>query len=222
MAFKVGVVIVCAGEGKRLGKVDKAKVLIDGTPLYLKSIQVFKGIKPIKKIVLVLRKKHLPLAKKKINDPNVILVEGGNQRKDSVSNGISALDKNINYVLIHDGARPFVRKALIKAILDQLHKYPAVICGIRSPDTLKIVRNSYVKSTLDRRNIFLIQTPQGFKKSLLLKAYKKIKNKAFTDDAQLLEFFGKRVKVVSGEISNFKITYPQDVKLARAIDYEKL
>lgn len=222
MAFKVGVIIVCAGEGKRLGRIDKAKLKLNGILLFLHTVEVFLKIKSVKQIVLVLRKKDLTLARRKINDSRVTLAEGGKQRKNSVYNGLAALAKDINYVLIHDGARPFISKRQIDAIIRELKKFPAVICGLKSPDTLKIVKKGYVQKTIDRENTFLIQTPQGFKKSLLMKAYQKFQDQNITDDAQLLEFLGKPIRVIPGEINNFKITYPQDVKLAKAIDYEKL
>ncbi|MBP7088693.1 MAG: 2-C-methyl-D-erythritol 4-phosphate cytidylyltransferase [Candidatus Omnitrophica bacterium] len=222
MAFKVGVIIVCAGEGKRLGKIDKARLKLNGLLLFQYAVGIFLKIRPIKQVVLVLRKKDFSLAKRKIKDSRVIIVQGGKQRKDSVQNGLAALAKDINYVLIHDGARPFVSIRQINIILKELKIFPAVICGLESPDTLKIVKKEYVQKTIDRENIFLIQTPQGFKKTLLIKAYKKFRERNFTDDAQLLELLGQPIRLVPGEIANFKITYPQDIRLARAINYEKL
>jgi 2-C-methyl-D-erythritol 4-phosphate cytidylyltransferase len=214
--MKIGAVIVCAGRGKRLGK-DKSILNLKGKPLFWYAVNTFQKIKKIKQIILVLKKSHFKLAKKLVKDKKVFLVEGGKERKDSVYNGLINLKKDIDYVLIHDGARPFVSKELILRIIRNLKKYPAVICGIKTRDTLKIIKNGFVKKTLKREEVFLIQTPQGFKKDLILSAYK-LKKKKIYDDAQVLEIIGKKIKVIEGDIFNFKITYPQDFHLAKVIN----
>ncbi len=227
MASKVGVVIVSAGKGKRLIKGDKATLRLSGKPLFCKALSTFKSIKGIREIVLVLRKENFPLAKKHVKSKNITLVKGGVKRADSVFEGLSALSKDIEYVLIHDAARPFVTKKTILDILKELKKYPAVICGLRCPDTLKLVRKSLVEKTLNREGVYLIQTPQGFRRKVILQAYGKFRKRnltppkaGLTDDAQMLEIIGKKVKVIDGELLNFKITYPQDLKLAKIICHE--
>lgn len=216
MSFNVGVVIVCAGKGKRLG-VDKAAIRLKNKPLFYHTYKLFNDIKAIRQIVIVLQKKNFNPARKLIKDKKVHLVEGGARRQDSVFRGLSGLDKNIGYVLIHDGARPFTPKAIILEIIKNVKKYPAVICAVKSRDTLKNVRGSFVKNTLDRNNIAMVQTPQAFKKDLILKAYKKFNYKNTFDDAQLFEFMKKKVKVVDGSYLNIKITYPHDIVFADSI-----
>jgi len=220
MASKVGVVVVSAGKGRRLVKGDKAALRLSGKPLFCKTLSTFKSIEGIREIALVLRKENFPLAKKHIKSKNITLVEGGVKRADSVFAGLSALSKDIEYVLIHDAARPFVTKKTILDILKELKRYPAVICGLKCPDTLKLVRKSLVEKTLSREGVYLIQTPQGFRKKVILQAYKKLRKRNLTDDAQMLEIIGKKIKVIDGELSNFKITYPQDLKLAKIICHE--
>lgn len=221
--MKVGVVLVCAGKGKRLGKADKTTLKLGASPPFVHALKAFKGISNIKQIVLVLRKDHFSFARRKLKTKKITLVEGGRQRKDSVYNGLCALDKAIDYVLIHDGARPFISKEVVNRILKELKKHPAVICGLRAKDTVKLVDSkNFVRKTLDRNNIFLVQTPQGFKRDLILKAYKKIKRKNLFDDAQILELIRKKVKIVEGDIFNFKITYPKDYILAKGLANERL
>ena len=217
MVFNVGVLIVCAGRGRRLGGIDKAVLKLKQKPLFYHSFRVFREIKEIKQIVIVLRRNNLNLAKKIIRDKKVLFAEGGRERKDSVFNGLSLLSKEIDYVLIHDGARPFISKRMILNILRKLKKYPAVICAIRAADTLKLTEKGYIRKTLDRQNIFLAQTPQGFRRDLITKGYKKFKNKKLTDDAQFLELMGKKVKIIDGSRNNIKITYPEDILLAKAL-----
>jgi len=224
--MRVGVVIVSAGRGTRLAKGDKAVLKLAGKPLFYKALAVFRSIKAIREIILVLRKDNFSLAKKFISSLNkqgkrIILVEGGEKRADSVFKGLSVLSDDIDSVLIHDGARPFVNRKLILGILRELKKYPAVTCGLRCPDTLKLVKQGFIKKTLDRDGVYLVQTPQGFKKKVILMAYKRLKSgefvlkgAEFTDDAQILEAMGKPVRMVAGDILNFKITYPEDLRLA--------
>ena len=217
MISRVGVIIVSAGKGIRLGVSDKATLNLCGKPLFLHSLRTFRSTKQVKQIILVMRKKHFSLATKKIKDKRIVLVEGGPKRKDSVQKGLAALDKGINYVLIHDGARPFVSKKTILNMLKALKKHPAVICGIRPTDTVKFTKGDSVTKTVNRDGLFLTQTPQGFKKDLIASAYKRLGRKNFTDDAQLIEHLGKPIKVIESDCLNFKITYPSDVKLAKRI-----
>ncbi|MCQ9204798.1 MAG: 2-C-methyl-D-erythritol 4-phosphate cytidylyltransferase [Omnitrophica bacterium] len=217
MRFNVGAVIVCAGKGIRLRETDKAILNLGIKPLFWHSVNIFNGIKEIKQIVLVLNRRNFRLANKVINKKRVLLVEGGKRRKDSVFNGLSVLKKDISHVLIHDGARPFVSKLTVLNVIKALKRQEAVICGIKSPDTLKLVGGGFVKKTLDRKNIFFAQTPQGFEKDLILSAYKKFKKINFTDEAQIIELMGRRVKVIESDSRNFKITYPGDILLAKAL-----
>lgn len=214
-------VIVCAGYGRRLGKVDKAVLNLSGNPLFYHTVETFAGIKEIKEIVLVLRKKHINLAREllsgKYSIKKVRVVEGGERRQDSVYNGLMAVSAAVENVLIHDGARPFISRRIIKRILSKLKKSQAVICGISVPDTVKIVEKGVVKKTLKRDSLFLIQTPQGFRRKLIIKAYKQFSGKHVSDDSCVLEHIGKKVEVIDGDRFNIKITYPQDIALAQAI-----
>jgi 2-C-methyl-D-erythritol 4-phosphate cytidylyltransferase len=216
MSSSVGVVIVCAGKGKRLG-VDKAVIRLKNKPLFYHTYNLFKDIKEIGQIVVVLQKDNFRHARRLIRDKKVILVEGGRRRQDSVFSGLLRLDKKIKYVLIHDGARPFTPKKTILEIIKNVKRYPAVICAVQSKDTLKNVCGGLANNTLDRNNVMMVQTPQAFRRDLLLKAYKKFNHKNAFDDAQLFEFMKKKVKVVEGSHLNIKITYPQDMIFAEAI-----
>lgn len=216
--MKVGVVIVCAGEGKRLGAIEKATVNLGGKPLFYHAVSAFRSLPQVKHVVLVLKRNHFTLAERIIKDKKVICVQGGKERKDSVYNGLCALSEDIDYVLVHDGARALVKRKVVAGILKALKKYPAVVCGLRARDTLKLVNDSkVVMKTLDRNNIVSIQTPQGFKKKLLLSAYSKFRKRKSFDDAQVVEELGYKIKVVDGDIRNFKITYPEDLKLAKVL-----
>jgi 2-C-methyl-D-erythritol 4-phosphate cytidylyltransferase len=149
--MRVGAVIVSAGEGRRVGAIDKAVINLKGKPLFYYSVDAFRKIKEVEQIILVLREKNFPLAKKIIKDKRVVLVKGGRERKDSVYNGLRRLGEEIDYVLIHDGARPFVTKRIINRILKTLKEYAAVICGVKVRDTLKVVSGRrFVRKTLEK------------------------------------------------------------------------
>lgn len=215
--MNVGVVIVCAGKGKRLGKIDKAVLPVAGKPLFYRAVNIFKEVKQVKEIALVLRKKHFSLAKKIIKDKRVKFIEGGRIRQDSVCRGLWALSDEVDYVLVHDGARPFAEQKLITRVLRELKTNDAVICALAPRDTLKFVEDGCVQETLPRNKIVCVQTPQGFKKQLLLDAYEKLGEREVFDDAQAVEYLGKKVKVIEGSRLNIKVTYPEDVALAQAI-----
>lgn len=215
--MKVGAVIVCAGSGKRLKGINKAFLKLGAKPLLKYSLEVFAQLKPIKQIVLVLKPEDFPAAKKIIGNQKVALAEGGPRRQDSVYSGLLALREDIDYVLIHDGCRPLLHKKTALLLIKALKTSPAVICGLNASDTLKLVVKSEIKKTVRRDNIFAAQTPQGFRKKLIIEAYQKFKQRKLTDDAQAVELLGKKVRVIEGSRDNIKITYPEDIKLAEAM-----
>ena len=210
--MKIGVVLVCAGVGKRFGKADKAVAKLSAKPLFLHALKTFLCIKAVSQVALVMRKKNFAVANRYARDKRIVLVEGGKERQDSVENGLFALDKKITHVLIHDGARPFVDKATILRVMNGLKKHQAVVCAVSARDTIKVVKNNIISSTLDRNQLVCVQTPQGFRKDLIVKGYKNLKKKKVFDDAQVIELMGKKVRVVYGSEDNIKVTYKKDLR----------
>ncbi|MCF7870962.1 MAG: 2-C-methyl-D-erythritol 4-phosphate cytidylyltransferase [Candidatus Omnitrophica bacterium] len=215
--MKVGAVIVGAGFGKRIGEAKANIHLADG-PLFSYSLKTFLTVSSVKQVVLVLQKKHFKFAKKFISNEEVVLAEGGKTRKQSVLNGLSKIKSGLSHVLIHDCARPFVKKQTVLKVIKELKRYPAVVPGIKIKDTLKQAEAMLVKKTLKRDNIFSIQTPQGFRKDLIEAAYKKHRRLQITDSAQLFEKTGQAVRIVEGDLFNFKLTYREDICLAKAVE----
>lgn len=208
--MKNAVIIVAAGSGKRMGA-DKAVMSINGKPLFYYSCLSVLKLKEVSQVVLVIKPKHFNLVKTLFGS-RIGFISGGKERNDSVANGLSLLRPEITHVLVHDAARPFTSQAVFKNVLKGLRSDSAVICGIFAQDTVKLVRRGVIIQTLPRNEIFLAQTPQGFEKCLLLKAYKNLKNPKATDDAQVVQLFGKKIKVVEGSRNNIKITFKEDVK----------
>ena len=208
--MKVSAIIVAAGSGKRFGS-KKQFEFIGKRKIIELTISKFLKISDIKNIVLVLPKEDI---KRKLDFSNrVKIVPGGKTRQHSVFNGLSVLSSDTDIVLIHDGVRPFVSEKIIKDSIISAKKYGACVVAVPSNDTVKICKGGFVISTPERRNIFLAQTPQTFKYSLIMKAYKKAFEKKYfsTDDSALIEKLGKKIKIVSGDYKNIKITTREDL-----------
>jgi 2-C-methyl-D-erythritol 4-phosphate cytidylyltransferase len=149
---------------------------------------------------------------------NVLLVEGGDRRQDSVRNALTA-STEAEWVCVHDAARPLVTPALIRRVLDAARETGAATAGIPCSDTIKIVADGTVTRTLDRDGLIATQTPQAFRTELLARAHQAALQDAVSgdDDAFLVERIGATVAVVPGETSNLKVTHPHDLDVVRAL-----
>ncbi len=150
----------------------------------------------------------------------VRIVAGGAERQDSVAAGLAALEDAVDVVLVHDAARPFVTLACVDACVQAAARHGAAIVAERARDTVKLVRDQgVIAETLDRRSIWLAQTPQGFRTALLREAYERARRDGVvaTDDAALVERLGHPVHVVEGGPSNRKITTPEDLRWAEVV-----
>lgn len=149
---------------------------------------------------------------------NIIFAQFGNTRQQSVFNGLlkcEELSPNPDIVLIHDGARPFIKPKTIKKTIELLKSKPAVCVGVYSTDTIKITdNNNNILKTIERSTVFQAQTPQGFDFKTILDAHKTLKDKNFTDDSGMLEFLNIPVFALEGDFSNKKITFREDLSPA--------
>ena len=196
------VIVLAAGRGSRTN-LDYNKVFYtfeNGQTVLNKSLSVFLSDEDCKQVVLVCADYEKDyVTENYLYDSRIQVVTGGQTRQDSVYNGLQIVDQD--YVMIHDGARPFVEK---KWILDLKHSLET-----------KIVVDGYVKESLERKLVYHAQTPQCFKTDLIKECHQLARNKQVqaTDDAQLVEWFSKvRVKVVLSSFTNKKITLPEDLK----------
>jgi len=226
----VTAIVLAAGKGLRLrSRIPKPLVEISSQPLIIYCLKILSKHPFIKDIIVVANPGNLKDICRKIRQYRVgkikDIVLGGKLRRASVMNGLKAIDGRTDLVLIHDGARPFIGKEMVSTVIKTAERFGAAIVGIPVKDTIKTVvsRKSsgvskfIVKETLNRDNLWEIQTPQVFKKGLILKAYKKFLSTPVTDDASLLEKSGRSVKVVMGSYFNLKVTTPEDLVLAKAI-----
>ncbi|MFH1459529.1 MAG: 2-C-methyl-D-erythritol 4-phosphate cytidylyltransferase [Candidatus Omnitrophota bacterium] len=224
---KIVAIVPAAGSGIRLGhKISKPYIQINNHPLLSYSLRLLQKSPKINEIIVVVEKGKTAQAKKlikryKINKVKKIVL-GGPTRSESVKNGLKVVEPGTDFVLIHDGARPFLTKSILDRCLKEVIKHKAVICAVKCSSTIKSAdRNLYVTSTLDRNSLWEVQTPQVFSYDLIMRAYEKVQNKSknFFDDASLVEKLsgGKRVKIVEGTRTNIKITTTDDLKIAKAL-----
>lgn len=218
---KVGVVIPAAGIGKRFGSnMPKQFLEIDGIPILQITLQKFQACDAVDCIVVVSHADFIfevtDLVKQNNFTKVTSIVNGGEHRQDSVWNGLKEIINNdVEIILIHDAVRPFVTDALIKNVINSSVKFGAAVPAVPLNDTIKVSdEKGFLIATLDRTKLFAIQTPQGFRKDLILKAFEKalIDNYYATDDASLVERLGEKIKIVEGDYKNIKITTKEDLE----------
>ncbi|HVZ81055.1 MAG TPA: 2-C-methyl-D-erythritol 4-phosphate cytidylyltransferase [bacterium] len=211
-------IIVAAGQSTRLkSNVPKPFLYVDHRRTMLDMcLEAFGKVPGLAYVIIVTREEFMEQAIQAIYRWKLagIVTKGGPEREDSVRLGLEVVPPGVRHVLIHDAARPLVSPLLIQRVLDGAMAHGAVIPAIPVKDTLKMVEKERVTKTLDRSKIRAVQTPQGFRLSVLLKAFKKLGKKAsrMTDDAAVVEASGFKVRVVEGGLLNFKVTTPEDLR----------
>lgn len=218
--MSVGVIIVAGGKGARIGG-DIPKQLLDlgGRSMLQRSVAAFDAHPRLTEFVVVLPAGLVASGEKLIGAPKSRwrFAEGGARRQDSVQNGLKSLSADVSVVLIHDAARPFVTTSLIDRVIDAAAKDGAAVPAVAATDTIKQVDidSMTVKATLPRDSVWMAQTPQGFQRILLDRAYVKNAGADVTDEGMLAERAGMPVTIVPGDPDNIKITTPDDLARAR-------
>jgi len=212
--MSVFLILLAAGESKRLKSTKpKPYISVNNKTLIKHTIDKVRGIKIIKKIVIIYNKKH----KKKLdnlNIKNVIKIAGGKTRAQSTFLALKRIKHlNCSKVLIHDAARPNVSSKLIKNVIHNLKFYNAVIPSIKVSDSIKLRNQIGSTYNIDRKNLLIAQTPQGFRYKDIFKLHEKNRDINITDDAALFINDRKKIHFIEGEKQNFKITNNQDLKL---------
>ena len=210
----VGTVIVGGGKSKRFND-DKIFYKLNDYPLIYYTLFPFIKCDKIDKIILVLSKENLDNGIRLFKNFKkvVAIIEGGIERKDSVLNGLKYFYENekIDYVLIHDGARPNIKIELIEKIIKNLDENSCVIPVIPVTETIKYIENKRVIKTLDRDKIFITQTPQGFPFLKIYNLLNKYFDYKFFDESTIFEKEGLPIKVIEGDVENIKVTYKCDI-----------
>lgn len=226
---KVGAVVVAAGRGARMGT-ERNKVYLEllGQPILLHTLTALLAGGRLAELVLVTRPEdqreaELLLARANTSNCRVSVVGGGAERFDSVRNGVAGLGDELDVILIHDAARPFIPDRLMKQVIRAALDSGAALPVLPVTDTLKQIVDQRVVGTIDRGGLARAQTPQGFRADLLREALAQPLPDGFspTDDVALVERLGRPVAAVAGAPFNLKITTPEDLVLARAILHEQ-
>ena len=218
------VIIPAAGSGKRMGAgFNKLFLEIKSRAVIAHTLDVFISDNHCKKIILVIKDVEKELFDQLLNqystNKEIVLIEGGEERQDSVYAGLCAANPE-GIVLVHDGARPFIDHQTIEQLVIESKKNGAAIAAVPVKDTIKRVENMHVVETVERSSLWQIQTPQAFHFSVLMKAHKQAKEQKFlgTDEASLVErIVGQSVNIVTAHYDNIKLTTPEDLFFANAI-----
>ena len=215
--MKYFAIIVGGGSGSRmLSEVPKQFMLLRGRPVLMHTIEAFNKSDYNPEIIVVLNVDFHQYWENlcvlhNFSVPHK-LVKGGTQRFDSVKNGIKTI-RTKAIVAIHDAVRPLLSKQLIDKSFEEAERSGNAVAAIKSRDSVRQYNGTHTIA-LDREEIYLIQTPQTFSSDVLKKAYKQEFRNEFTDDASVAESSGIRINLIVGETKNFKITFPEDIRLA--------
>lgn len=228
---KYAAIVLSAGKGTRMNSaVPKQYLMLEGKPVLYYSLLAFEK-SMVEEIILVTGKDDIEYCQKEIVEKygfNKVkaVIAGGKERYHSVFCGLTELNKEKcppDYVMIHDGARPFVNDSIIFRCAEAVKKFQACVAGMPVKDTIKIADEQlFAKETPERKYVWQVQTPQVFEFPLICQAYQELLDRedngesfAITDDAMVLETIcHRKVKLVEGSYENIKITTPEDLKIA--------
>ena len=225
---KVAVIIAAAGQGKRLGApVPKQFLKIGGEYVIAKTIKTFEELEEVDYIFLVTNPDYVGFCEDLVADCKFTkvagIVPGGERRQDSVFNALQELNSRrpgVSTVLIHDGARPFVSPETVRGVISKTYETgAAVACVAMTNSVRKIGDDGATSKSVNRDNYFSVQTPQGFKKSILIEAYEKAFDDGYagTDDASIVERTGHEIAIVDGDYGNIKITTKEDLPMENRV-----
>ncbi len=217
------VIIPAAGKSTRLAMKNRKKVFLElqGRAVWLRTAEHFTNRDDVVQTLIVISPEDIEFFKEKyapnLAFMNIEIVAGGAERSDSVRNGLARVQTDVDFVAIHDAARPLLAKEWIDRVFKAAEQTGAAIPGVRVTSTLKRVNaKGFIEETVSRDSLWEAQTPQVFRRELLMQAYSKQGNLKPTDEAQLVEQFGHPIAMVEGSPINMKITTPEDLRLAEA------
>lgn len=217
------VVLPAAGSGKRM-KADKNKLLLElfGKPIFIYTLEVFQQDPHCEAIWLAVKDGERPIIERYVKDYGITKVkgyaQGGIERQDSVRACLEAVPP-CGVVLVHDAARPFIAPEVIAQLVEEAGSSGAAIAAVPVKDTIKKAASGIITETVDREQLWMIQTPQAFRYELLLRAAQSANKEGFlgTDEAMLIERIGYPVHIVESTYENVKMTTPEDLIYGKAI-----
>ncbi|WP_428045521.1 2-C-methyl-D-erythritol 4-phosphate cytidylyltransferase [Candidatus Avelusimicrobium fimicolum] len=208
-------VIVAGGSGSRMGR-PKQMLPLGAKPVLVRTVEAFLQTPEIKEIVVVTPSENRAELQKRF--PGIVFADPGKTRLLSVKNGFLKTSAASQLVAVHDGARPLVEPAHISACLQAARQYGAAVLAVPVKDTVKVCEGGFVQNTLDRAVLWAAQTPQCYRRPVLAEALEKFgQEEGATDESQLVEKLGIKVRVVPSSYKNNKITTPEDLIFAEAL-----
>ena len=220
----VTAVFPAAGASKRMGDfcgINKNLLELHGVPILIRSLRTFSKVERVNFLIVVVGAHEVETVTKLLNatenlKPWVVTI-GGSERQYSIANGLKLLPDETEIVLVHDAARPLVSVRTINDVIDAAEKFGGAIAAVPEKNTIKVIdEEGFVRYTPPRAQLVNVQTPQGFRREILLKAYERAAEEEFlgTDDSSLVEQLAQKIKVVAGGYENLKITTPEDIHVA--------
>ncbi|RCS46084.1 2-C-methyl-D-erythritol 4-phosphate cytidylyltransferase [Bremerella cremea] len=218
------VILPAAGRSTRFGGGELKKVFVSllGQPIWLHSAKRFAARPDVNEVVVVISADDEPYFREQFaevcQENNIRFVLGGETRTDSIANGIDALTNPGDFIAIHDAARPGIDDAMIDEVFSTAAASGAAILALPVPGTLKrSAADGTIQATVPREGIWEAQTPQVFRRALILEAYEKFRHEPATDDASLVERLGHPIQLVKGALRNLKITTKEDLEVAQKL-----
>ena len=211
---KFSLIITAGGTSSRYGNTNKLLEKINDKTVIEETVSKFVDFDEIDEIIISANNSIIEILSELLKNPKIKIIEGGNTRQKSVYNALQVI-KN-EYVLIHDGARPLIRKDTIAYVLEAVVDKNAVTVMTKTTDTIKEVDSTgRILRTIDRAKLYNTQTPQAFKTSIIKEAHEKLKDGNYTDDCSMLEALNIPVYIVNGSYTNIKITIKSDLDFAK-------
>ena len=221
----VSVVFPAAGQAHRMHVgLKKVFLTLAVKPMLLRTLLTFSKVPDVGELIIVVGADEIEPVKNILGRVKGLapwcVVEGGSERQYSIRNGLAFVSKQADIVLVHDAARPLIRRDTIEELIRVVRLKGAAIVAVPEKNTIKIAsKERIVSSTPARHTLWQVQTPQGFRREILMEANRKADEDGFlgTDDASLVERLGIEVHIVEGDYSNIKVTTPEDMVIAEAI-----
>lgn len=225
--MKVAAIIVGAGASTRMGiPISKQLIKICDKEVIVHTLCAFEASSCTRQIVVVCREEDIAIIKSLVQMHHFTkvtsVVAGADTRQGSVQKGLDQIEKDTDYIAVHDGARPLVLPKDIDRTVQNAVKYGASTLGVGVKDTIKVVdKQGFIAHTPKRSTLIAVQTPQVFKKEQYIQAVQLAakQDKDYTDDCQLIEAAGEKVHITLGSYSNIKVTTPEDVPVAEVLLY---
>ncbi|MCK4385612.1 MAG: 2-C-methyl-D-erythritol 4-phosphate cytidylyltransferase [candidate division Zixibacteria bacterium] len=223
--MKTIAIIAAGGEGKRIeGNLPKQFLMLKDKLILAHTVDKFERCELIDEIILVVPEDYLEYCSREVVDKYGFkkvrkVICGGKERQDSVHLGLKSCPNNTSIAVIHDGVRPLISPDKISESIKICQEKNAVVLVVPVKDTVKRVEHGNIITTLDRKKLWLTQTPQTFEYKLILEAYEKAKEDNFvgTDDSVLVERLGYEVTILEGDYKNIKITTIEDLQVAEKL-----